>query len=155
MELDWHTDPDHSGYHYCPQCWPMVYQEICERHSWEKWNKSETPNGVYLAGSLDTDEQPNRQEIHMNKADLINAIATSCDMGKTQVEAVINALTETIVKTVANGDEISLPGLFKITSTQRAARTGRNPQTGEPLKIAAATIPKFKALKAFKDAVNK
>ncbi|MEQ6341076.1 MAG: HU family DNA-binding protein [Gammaproteobacteria bacterium] len=92
----------------------------------------------------------------MNKADLIDAIHGRHDtLTKKDVAAVIESLFDEVTHTVARGDEISLIGFGKFHATQRAARTGRNPATGEELQIAASTVPKFTAGKAFKDAVSK
>lgn len=88
----------------------------------------------------------------MNKAELIKHLAATADVSAKQAEAVLNGLTATILATVAAGNEISLVDIGKFGVTQKAARTGRNPQTGEVIEIAAKTAPKFTAAKALKDA---
>lgn len=96
----------------------------------------------------------------MKKADLVNAIANEMKLehnravSNTDVEALLASFTQVVTNELAQGGEVSVPGLGKFSTKQRAARTGRNPQTGEPLEIAAATLPAFTAAKALKDTVN-
>ena len=90
----------------------------------------------------------------MNKTELINAVADKAGTSKKDTEAVINAAMDVIKETVAGGDDVQLIGFGTFGIAERAAREGRNPQTGETMKIAASKAPKFKAGKAFKDAVN-
>lgn len=90
----------------------------------------------------------------MNKADLVTAVAEKADLTKKQAEAAVNAFTSTVIEEVSNGKNVQLVGFGTFEQGQRAERSGRNPQTGEPMTIPAATVPKFKAGKAFKDAVN-
>ena len=89
----------------------------------------------------------------MNKAELIDSIAEKT--GHTQADTIktIDALMETIEATVAGGDKVLLVGFGTFEPHHRAARAGRNPQTGEPLEIAEATLPKFTPGKLFKDRV--
>lgn len=91
----------------------------------------------------------------MNKSELIEAIAKEAKLSKAAAGAALDAAIGTIVKTVTKGDNVALVGFGSFASGKRAARTGRNPQTGETIKIAAAKTVKFTAGKAFKDAVNK
>lgn len=88
----------------------------------------------------------------MNKAELIKHLAETAEVPNKQAEAVLNALTNTIQATVAAGNELAIPGIGKFGVTQKAARAGRNPATGETLQIAARIAPKFTAAKALKDA---
>ena len=90
----------------------------------------------------------------MNKSELISAVAEKSEVSKKDTEAVINALTSTIVETVAKDEDVQIIGFGTFTVAERAEREGRNPATGEVMKIAASKSPKFKAGKAFKDAVN-
>ena len=90
----------------------------------------------------------------MNKSELIAAVAEKAEVSKKDTEAVINALTSTIVETVAKDEDVQIIGFGTFTVAERAEREGRNPQTGEVMKIKASKSPKFKAGKAFKDAVN-
>ena len=90
----------------------------------------------------------------MNKSELISAVAEKAEVSKKDTEAVINALTSTIVETVAKDEDVQIIGFGTFTVAERAEREGRNPATGEVMKIAASKSPKFKAGKAFKDAVN-
>lgn len=90
----------------------------------------------------------------MNKAELVKAVAAHSGIEmKGVTENVIESLGTIVQQALANGEEVTLPGLGKISVTERAARTGRNPQTGEEIQIAARRAPKFSASKALKDAV--
>ena len=90
----------------------------------------------------------------MNKQELIDAVASEAGTSKNAAEETINAVLDTISKEVAGGSTVQLIGFGSFGSGERAARTGRNPQTGEALQIAAAKTVKFTAGKAFKDAIN-
>ena len=91
----------------------------------------------------------------MNKSDLIAAVAAKTGETKKSAEASINAVVDVIAETLAKGDKIQLVGFGSFEVRARAARKGRNPQTGKEMKIAAKKAPVFKAGKALKDAVNK
>lgn len=91
----------------------------------------------------------------MNKAELIEVIAKDAKLSKAAAQAALDATVAAVVKAVTKGDSVSLVGFGSFSSGKRAARTGRNPQTGEAIKIPAAKTVKFSAGKAFKDAVNK
>ena len=91
----------------------------------------------------------------MNKSELIAAIAAKTGETKKNAEASINAMIDVIAETLASGDKIQLVGFGSFEVRQRAARKGRNPQTGKEMKIDAKKAPVFKAGKALKDAVNK
>lgn len=80
----------------------------------------------------------------MNKADLVAKIADEAGITKTQANAALNAFTTTVQKTLKKGDKVTLVGFGTFSVTKRAARKGRNPQTGEVLKIKAKKIAKFK-----------
>lgn len=90
----------------------------------------------------------------MNKSELIDAIAESADLSKASATRALDAALDGIVETLKAGDQVVLIGFGTFSVKDRAARTGRNPQTGAPIEIAAAKIPGFKAGKALKDAVN-
>ncbi|MBO6299019.1 MAG: HU family DNA-binding protein [Lachnospiraceae bacterium] len=90
----------------------------------------------------------------MNKTELIAAIADKAGLTKKDAEEVVNAFTDTVTKALKKGDKVQLVGFGTFEVTKRGARTGRNPQTGETMKIAATKAPKFKPGKAFKDALN-
>ena len=91
----------------------------------------------------------------MNKTELIEALAHETDMSKAAAGRAIDTLIELITKSVAKKQDVQLIGFGTFKAAKRAARTGKNPRTGEPLKIAAATVPKFTPGAAFKAAVNK
>ena len=90
----------------------------------------------------------------MNKEELVAEISKSAKVSKKDAAAVLAATLETIQKTVKKGDKVTLVGFGTFESRKRAARTGRNPQTGAPLKIAAKTVPAFSAGKKFKEMVK-
>ncbi len=90
----------------------------------------------------------------MNKTDLTNTISSVLGSTKADAERAVEAFIDSIVAALKSGDEVSLPGLGKFVVTKRAARKGRNPSTGEEITIPAANVPKFKASKALKDALN-
>jgi DNA-binding protein HU-beta len=91
----------------------------------------------------------------MNKSELIDTVSAEADISKAAAERALNALIEAVTKAVTKGDRVTLVGFGTFYSTKRAARTGKNPRTGEKIKIAAATVPKFSAGAAFKASVNK
>lgn len=89
----------------------------------------------------------------MKKSDLVEAVLTAAGLDtKKQAEAAVDALFETIVKTVSRGEEVGIAGFGTFRLSKRAARTGINPKTGEKIQIAAKSAPKFRAGKVFKDA---
>ena len=95
----------------------------------------------------------------MNKTELINAVVEKINSGnsyqhKSTVSEVLNAFEKVVEEALAAGNEVQLTGFGTFHVAQTAERQGRNPKTGEPLTIAASKAPKFKAAKAFKDAVN-
>ena len=90
----------------------------------------------------------------MNKAELIEAVAESAEMTKAEASRAIDAVVSSITAAMQKQDDVSLIGFGTFTVRERAARAGRNPQTGETIQIAAAKVPAFKAGKALKDAVN-
>ena len=90
----------------------------------------------------------------MNKGELIEALAAKSELSKAAAGRTLDALVEIITATVAKKEDVQLIGFGTFYVGERAARTGRNPQTGKPISIAAAKIPGFKAGKALKDAVN-
>ncbi|MBK5228697.1 MAG: HU family DNA-binding protein [Actinobacteria bacterium] len=91
----------------------------------------------------------------MNKKELIEAVAEATDQSKKVAGDVVDAFISTVQGAVTNGDRVSLPGFGTFERRQRSARTARNPRTGEPIQIAAAKVPAFKAGSAFKASVNK
>ena len=90
----------------------------------------------------------------MNKTELIEQMASKSGLTKKNAEAALNAFIESVSEQLAKGDKVSLVGFGTFEVSERAAREGRNPQTGETMKIAASKAPKFKAGKALKDTVN-
>ena len=90
----------------------------------------------------------------MNKSELVAHIATSAGLTKAQATAALQAFETSVIDTLSNGGEVTLIGFGTFKVTDRAARTGRNPKTGEEIQIAASKVPTFKAGKAFKQAVN-
>ena len=90
----------------------------------------------------------------MNKTELVAAIAEQAEMTKKDAEKALTAFTEVVTKELKKGEKIQLVGFGTFEVSERAARTGRNPQTGEEMTIPASKAPKFKAGKALKDLVN-
>ncbi|MEM9039177.1 MAG: HU family DNA-binding protein [Actinomycetota bacterium] len=88
------------------------------------------------------------------KAEMIDAVADSAGVSKADAERTLGAFFEYVVSETKKGDSVSFPGFGKFSTTERAARTGRNPQTGEPVQIKASTAMKFTASSALKDALN-
>lgn len=91
----------------------------------------------------------------MNKQELISAMAEKANLSKKDAEAALNAFVSTVEGALVKGDKVQLVGFGGFEVRERAARTGRNPQTGAEMKIDAAKVPAFKAGKALKDLINK
>ncbi len=91
----------------------------------------------------------------MNKSDLINAVAEDADISKVAAGRAIDAMIAAVTTTLSNGDSVALTGFGSFLVRDRAARVGRNPQTGATIQIKASKVPAFKAGKLLKDAVNK
>jgi len=90
----------------------------------------------------------------MNKADLIEHIAQQAELSKLAAERALDALVGAVKTSLRKGQAVTLVGFGTFYPGQRAARTGRNPKTGAALQIAAARVPRFRAGKALKDAIN-
>ncbi len=90
----------------------------------------------------------------VNKQELIGNMATAAEISKSAAGTALDTMIESITDSLKNGDSVSLVGFGTFSVRHRAARQGRNPQTGEQISIAAATVPAFKAGKALKSAVN-
>ena len=90
----------------------------------------------------------------MNKVELVAHIAETADLSKAAAARTLDAIIETITESLVDGEDVTLIGFGTFKISERAARDGRNPRTGEAIKIAASKVPSFKAGKALKDAVN-
>ena len=90
----------------------------------------------------------------MNKEELVKEVSAQAKLSQKQTTEVIAALLDTVQKTVAKGKKVTLVGFGTFESRKRAARVGRNPQTGKEIKIAAKTVPAFSASKKFKELVK-
>jgi DNA-binding protein HU-beta len=90
----------------------------------------------------------------MNKGELVTKIAEGADLSKASAGRALDSLIESVTAELASGGDVALVGFGTYKVNDRAARTGRNPQTGAEIQIAAAKVPAFKAGKALKDAVN-
>ncbi|HEY4582284.1 MAG TPA: HU family DNA-binding protein [Lysobacter sp.] len=90
----------------------------------------------------------------MNKADFVAAIADAAELSRAEAANAVDAMVSVITKTLKKGENVTLVGFGTFEVRERAARQGRNPKTGETIKIAASKNPSFKAGKALKDAVN-
>ena len=91
----------------------------------------------------------------MNKSELVSAVAEKANVSKKVAESTLNATIEAITASLKKGQKVQLVGFGTFETRKRAARKGRNPQTGKELKIAAKTVPAFKAGKALRETVNK
>jgi len=90
----------------------------------------------------------------VNKSELIDAIADGADISKAAAGKALDSVIEAVTGALKKGDQVSLVGFGTFSVKHRPARTGRNPQTGKEIQIAAANVPGFKAGKALRDAVN-
>jgi DNA-binding protein HU-beta len=90
----------------------------------------------------------------VTKAELISSIATKAGLKKVEAEKAVAAFTASVTETLKSGGKLSLVGFGTFATAKRAARKGQNPQTGKKINIPAATVPKFKAGKTLKEAVN-
>jgi DNA-binding protein HU-beta len=90
----------------------------------------------------------------MNKQELIGSVADTTGLSKSDAIKAVEAVFDTVSKALKKGDEVRLVGFGTFSVSKRKASTGRNPRTGEPMKIKSSTQPKFKAGKGLKDAVN-
>ena len=90
----------------------------------------------------------------MNKTELVTALAEKTGVSKKDIEQVLNAFFSTVQETLKQNDKVQIPGFGSFEMRERAARTGRNPHTGETIEIAAAKVPAFNPGKALKDAIQ-
>ena len=107
------------------------------------------PKTSFIAGNF-----PKRQEVAVNRTELVDAVAASTDLEKRQAEKAVTAVIETVIMQTRGGNRVSIFGFGTFNPTARAARTGRNPQTGAPVKIAASKSVRFSPAAAFKSALN-
>ncbi|MEK7713587.1 MAG: HU family DNA-binding protein [Deltaproteobacteria bacterium] len=96
-----------------------------------------------------------KKEKKMTKSELVDKIAAKAALTKAAAEKALNAFTSSVTDALKKGGKVTLVGFGTFSTTKRAARKGRNPQTGKEIKIKASTAPKFKAGKSLKDSVNK
>lgn len=92
--------------------------------------------------------------LRVNKSQLIDQIASEANISKAAAGRVVDAFVASVTGSLSKGDDVALVGFGTFTVRERAARTGRNPQTGQEIKIAAAKVPAFRPGKGLKDAVN-
>lgn len=90
----------------------------------------------------------------MNKSELVDAVASATDSSKSQAQAAVDAVIDSITDALKKGDKVALTGFGTFEVRDRAARTARNPQTGETIQVKASKAPAFKAGKSLKEAVN-
>src|SRR5690606_35075262 len=115
---------------------------------------ADNQNTLCFTVKLKKHTQQKLRGLRVNKSELIDAIAASADIPKAVAGRALDAVIESVTGALKAGDSVVLVGFGTFAVKDRAARTGRNPQTGNPISIAAAKIPGFKAGKALKDAVN-
>jgi len=90
----------------------------------------------------------------VNKSELVESVANAAELPKASAQRAVEAVFEAISGAMSSGDSVSVVGFGTFSVSDRQARTGRNPKTGENIEIAACKVPKFKAGKSLKDAVN-
>ena len=95
-----------------------------------------------------------QEEFNMNKTELVAAMAEQTNLSKKDAEAALKAFIDVVSEELKKGEKVQLVGFGTFEVSERAAREGRNPQTGEAMTIAASKTPKFKAGKALKDSIN-
>jgi len=120
----------------------------------EKQLDSFFPNLIYLIAFWTSNYLHDLGRYAVTKADLVNAMAEKAGLSKADAEGALKAFTEAITDAMKAGEKVALVGFGTFSVGERSARTGKNPQTGELIEIAAAKVPKFKAGKALKDSVN-
>ena len=120
--------------------------------SWYKLSKFHVTNTAKITGGVFLIIILRGKSV--NKTELIDAVAEGADISKAAATRALDTVLDSISKSLANGDQVTLVGFGTFSVKDRAARTGRNPRTGEPIDIPAAKVPGFKAGKALKDAVN-
>ncbi len=114
----------------------------------------QTPRGAGGIGHPATRFTPDRGNFFVNKTELIDQIANDADISKASATRALDSALAAIAATLKMGGSVSLVGFGTFEVGQRAARAGRNPRTGESIKIEEAKVPKFRAGKALKDALN-
>ena len=92
--------------------------------------------------------------VNKSRSDIVGEVAGSLDETQTKVDAIVRAYEDAITASLAKGGEVRLAGFGSFKTSKRAARTARNPQTGDPIKVAARTVARFQPAKALKDAVD-
>src|SRR3954471_8988567 len=103
---------------------------------------------------FDGTQFPNRKKVPVNRSELVDAVADAAGLERKQADAAVSAVIDTLMSEARSGNKGSLFGFGTFTPTSRAARTGRNPQTGDPVKIAASKGVRFAPASAFKAALN-
>ena len=124
----------------------------------EAWNNSKAVNSQGLMtkkiAGIHQWRSGNYGGSKVNKAELIDGVAEAAGLSKKDATAAVDAVFDSISRAVAKGDKVSLTGFGIFEKSDRAARTGRNPQTGAPVQIAATSVPKFRAGAEFKKKVS-
>jgi len=117
-----------------------------------QWLPFQKPGAVLVCQAL-SDFPTTTLDTAMNKAELLNTLAEQTGQAKEEIAKTLDALMDTVAATLAKGDKLLLVGFGTFEIRRRAARPGRNPQTGEPIQIEAATLPSFSPGKLLKDRV--
>ncbi len=117
-------------------------------------NRAEVAN-ILPAANFISESEKRKESIIMNKTQLVEAVAAEANLSKKDAEAAVKATFAAIEGALVKGDKVQLVGFGTFETRVRGERTGKNPRTGETVKIAACKIPAFKAGKALKDIVNK
>jgi DNA-binding protein HU-beta len=136
----------------------ILSRKVTSEPGGEVWNNSKAvnPQGlmtIKIAG-IHQWRSGNYGGSKVNKAELIDGVAEAAGLSKKDATAAVDAVFDSISRAVAKGDKVSLTGFGIFEKSDRAARTGRNPQTGAPVQIAATSVPKFRAGAEFKKKVS-
>ena len=138
---------------------PLILgRKVTSEPGGEVWNNSKVVNSQGLPttkiAGIHQWRSGNYGGSKVNKAELIDGVAEAAGLSKKDATAAVDAVFDSISRAVAKGDKVSLTGFGIFEKSDRAARTGRNPQTGAPVQIAATSVPKFRAGAEFKKKVS-
>ena len=129
---------------------------MCIKHTLEMGCNAAHQCGAGMEGSSLSDfiKIPEEEENHMNKAELVAAIADKSELSRKNAEKALKAFIDVVTEELVKGEKVQLVGFGTFEVAERPERTGRNPQTKKAIKIPASKAPKFKAGKALKDIIN-
>jgi DNA-binding protein HU-beta len=140
IQGDHEESPANKGFFVQPKMKGLVIQGKC---------LTCTSKTSFIAGNF-----PKRQEVAVNRTELVEAVATNAGLDKREAEKAVMAVIDTVITQTRSGDKVSVFGFGTFNPTSRAARIGRNPRTGAPVRIAASKSVRFAPASAFKSALN-